>query len=84
MRAISYTAARETLAPTMKRVCEDRDPVVITRKGQPEVVMVCKEDYDAMEETAYLMRSPANLRRIFGAIQELESGAGVKRELVEE
>lgn len=81
MKAISYTAAREGLASTMDRVCEDHDPVVITRKRDQSVVMMSLEDYEALQETAYLLRSPANARRILESIRELEGGKGLVREL---
>jgi antitoxin YefM len=53
MDAMSYTSARKDLAQTMKRVCDDRAPVVITRKGEGAVVMMSLEDYQSLEETAY-------------------------------
>ena len=65
MKAITYTAARESLAATMDRVCEDSDPVIITRNRDQAVVMMSLEDYDALQETAYLLRSPANARRLW-------------------
>ncbi len=83
MKAISYTAARENLAATMDQVCNDRDPVIITRKRDQAVVMISLEDYEALEETAYLLRTPANARRLQAAIQSLKSGAGIERELVD-
>ena len=83
MKAISYTAARGNLARTMKKVCEDHDPVIITRKNETPVVMLSLEDYEAMEETTYLLRSPENARRLLKSIKELESGQGVEKELIE-
>lgn len=79
MHAISYTAARENLASTMDRVCSDHTPIIITRNRDQSVVMLSLEDYDSLEETAYLMRSPANARRLLAAIQSLESGKGIVR-----
>lgn len=81
MDAISYTAARENLASTMDKVCSDHAPVVITRKRDQAVVMLSLEDYQALEETAYLIRSPANAKRLLEAIHALESGKGVSREV---
>ena len=81
MTAISYTAARENLASTMDKVCEDHDPVIITRNRNQAVVMMSLEDYSSWEETAYLMRSPANARRILEGIAELEKGKGIKKKL---
>ncbi|MAC47573.1 type II toxin-antitoxin system Phd/YefM family antitoxin [Oceanospirillum beijerinckii] len=83
MDAISYTAARANLAKTMKQVCEDHSPVIITRKSEDPVVMLSLEDYRAMEETAYLLRSPANARHLLESIAELEAGKGKERELME-
>ena len=72
MYAISYTAVRADLAKTMDRVCEDHEPVIITRNRDQAVVMISLEDYKAMEETAYLLRSPANATRLLESIAELE------------
>ncbi len=83
MDAITYTHARGNLAKTMDRVCDDHAPVIITRKNQRAVVMLSLEDYEALEETAYLLRSPKNARRLLESMAELESGGGSQRELVE-
>ena len=83
MKTISYSAARQNLAQTMEQVCEDHSPVIITRKNKSSVVMISLEDYEALEETAYLLRSPENARRLFESIAELERGRGIERELVE-
>ena len=82
MNAITYTHARSQLAKTMEKVCDDHDPVIITRKNQRSVVMISLEDYQALEETAYLLRSPKNARRLLESVAELESGGGMERELV--
>ena len=81
MDAISYTAARENLASTMDKVCSEHAPVVITRNRDQSVVMLSLEDYESLEETAYLLRSPANARRLIEAIHELETGKGVVRKI---
>ena len=81
MNAISYTAARENLASTMDRVCADHTPVIITRNRDQSVVMLSLEDFESLEETAYLMRSPANARRLLEAIHALESGKGAVRDI---
>jgi len=83
MDAISYTAARANLAKTMEKVCNDHSPVIITRKSESPVVMLSLDDYQSMEETAYLLRSPANARRLLESIAELEAGKGVQHELRE-
>jgi antitoxin YefM len=81
MDAITYSAARANLAKTMDRVCEDHEPIIITRNGEQSVVMVSLDDYKALEETAYLLRSPANARRLLSAVTQLAEGKGKVREL---
>ncbi|WP_373498404.1 type II toxin-antitoxin system Phd/YefM family antitoxin [Desulfococcus sp.] len=72
MKAITYTAARQNLAKTMEQVCRDHSPVIITRKTGDSVVLLSLEDYTALEETAYLLRSPKNTRRLIESITQLE------------
>ena len=67
----------------MEQVCNDHAPVAITRKGQGAVVMLSMDDYQALEETAYLLRSPKNMRRLIEAVVELEEGRGVEKELID-
>jgi antitoxin YefM len=83
MDAISYTAARSNLARTMQQVCEDHAPVIITRNKAPAVVMMSLEDYEALQETAYLLRAPENARRLLESVAQLERGDGAERNLVE-
>ncbi len=83
MDIISYTVARANLAKMMEQVCNDHAPVIITRKREAPVVMISLEDYQAMEETTYLLRSPANACHLLGSIAELEAGKGVARKLIE-
>jgi antitoxin YefM len=79
MKAITYTAARESLASTMDRVCLDHDPVIITRNRDQAVVMISLEDYESLEETAYLLRSPANARRLLDSISDLKGSGGITK-----
>jgi len=81
--AITYSSARANLANTMDRVCNDHEPLIITRNGDQSVVMLSLEDFQAMEETAYLLRNPANAKRLLAAASQLSAGKGVPRELTE-
>ena len=81
MKTLTYTAARENLAQTMRQVCEDHDAVVITRRRDQAVVMMSLEDYESLAETAYLLRSPRNAQRLREAVDQLRSGEGLEREL---
>jgi antitoxin YefM len=77
LNAVTYSQAQENLAKTMDKVCDDHSPIVITRKNQRSVVMISLEDYEALEETAYLLKSPNNARRLLEAMAELEAGGGI-------
>ena len=83
MDAITYSAARANLAATMDRVCDDSEPIIVTRSGQRSVVMLSLEDYSALQETSYLLRSPKNAKRLMDAIAELESGKAREQALIE-
>ena len=83
MDTITYTSARGNLAKTMEKVCDDHAPVIITRKTAKPVVMMSLEDFEALEETAYLLRSPKNARRLLESVAELESGKGTEKELLD-
>ena len=81
MDAITYSAARANLAKTMDRVCEDHEALIITRNGEQSVVMLSLEDYKALEETAFLLRSPTNAKRLLASVAQLTAGQGTEREL---
>jgi len=80
--ALTYTAVRANLASTMDRVCNDHEALIITRNGEQSVVMLSLEDYKAPEETAYLLRTPANVKRLLSAVAQLNADKGVERKLV--
>ena len=81
MDAITYSAARANLAKTMDRVCDDHEPLIITRNGEQSVVMLSLEDYKSLEETAFLLRSRTNAKRLLSAVSQLAAGKGVEREI---
>ena len=83
MRAITYTSARNNLASTMKKVCDDHDPIIVTRKNNEAVILISLEDYEALNETAYLLQSPKNAKRLIDSIEELNAGKGQEREILE-
>ncbi len=82
MNAITYSEARAELATTIKKVCRDRTPVIITRKREDAVVMMSLADYESLTETAYLLRNPRNAKRLLDSIKQLESGKGKERSLL--
>jgi len=83
MKTMTYTQTRENLARTFDAVIDDREEVVVTRAGHEPVVIVSLADYESLKETAYLLQNPANARRILRAIEELEQGRGVVRDIAE-
>ncbi|WP_417715013.1 type II toxin-antitoxin system Phd/YefM family antitoxin [Pseudonocardia nematodicida] len=83
MRTMSYTESRARYAETLSSVVDDREEVVITRAGHEAVVMIALDDYESLKETAYLLRSPENARRLLSSIDRLENGGGSTRDLVD-
>jgi len=83
MRTMTYSESRAHYAEVLNSVVDNREEVVITRAGHEPVVIVSLDDYESLKETAYLLRSPENARRLLTAIERLESGRGTPRDLVE-
>lgn len=83
MKTLSYTESRARYAEVLDSVVDDREEVVITRAGHEPVVIVSLEEYEALKETAYLMRSPANARRLLDAMDRLETGHGERHNLID-
>lgn len=82
MDAITYTAARNNLAKTMDNVNQNHEPVIITRQNGKPAVLMSLEDFNAWEETAYLLRSPANAKRLKRSIDAASSGQTKERALL--
>jgi antitoxin YefM len=80
---MSYSESRAKYAETLNSVVDNREEVVITRAGRDPVVIVSLDDYESLKETAYLLRSPENARRLLASIDRLEDGGGTAHELVE-
>ncbi|MEU6392797.1 type II toxin-antitoxin system prevent-host-death family antitoxin [Streptomyces sp. NPDC046939] len=83
MRTMTYTESRAKYAETLNAVVDDREEVIVTRAGHDPVVIVALDEYESLKETAYLLRSPENARRILQAIEELEAGGGSVREMLD-
>jgi antitoxin YefM len=83
MDAIPYTTAAQNLAQTMDRVCDEHEAIIVTRDAQKSVVIISLDDYQSLEATAFLLRSPKNAARLLASIAELEAGNGTERELLD-
>lgn len=82
MNTLSYSKFRGNLASVLDKVNDDHTPMLITRqKGKPAVV-ISLEDFQAYEETAYLMASPKNAERLNQAIAEIEAGQARQHALI--
>jgi antitoxin YefM len=74
--SITASEAREGLFPLIKKVNEDHDAIEIVSK-HGNAVLVSAEDYAALREGAYLLRSPANARRLLSAYENALNGTHV-------
>jgi antitoxin YefM len=81
MRATTVSALRTNLARTLDAVVDDKEEVVIARERGSAVIVDLRE-YESLKETAYLLRSPANARRLFRSIEQLDRGEGEAHRLV--
>lgn len=79
MEALSYTKARNQLSDLMNQVCQNHDPVIITRQKHPSVIVMSLEDYNAMTETAYLLQSPKNAERLNQALKDFKLDNNYKK-----
>lgn len=83
MKTLSYTESRANYARVLDDVVNDREEAIITRSGHEPVVIVSLAEYESLRETAYLMRSPVNARRLLDAIEGLEAGESAPHDLLE-
>lgn len=83
MARVSYTDLRGNLAKYMDEVCDNRDPLTVTRQNARSVVMISEEEYDSMIETLHLLRSPANAAHLARGLKEAEAGSLIERDIVE-
>jgi antitoxin YefM len=84
MDAITYSYAREHLASMMTQVCENNTPIIITRQKAKPVVMMSLDDYNSIEETAYLLRSQSNAERLRQSIANAKAGNLQSHPLIED
>ena len=71
--ALTASEARKRLFPLIEQVNDDRQPVEITSK-RGDAVLMSRADYDALQETAYLLRVPANARRLLESLRQSVDG----------
>ncbi len=84
MDITTYSNFRQKLKYYLDMVLDKHEPVQVTRKNGEDVIVMPKSDYDAMQETFYLLRSPKNAERLLKGIQQYEKGKGKEKALIEE
>jgi antitoxin YefM len=80
MSTITYTYLRDHLASVMDEVCAHRAPVIVTRQKSEPVVLLSLEEYEGMQETLHLLRSPRNASRLMQSIARAEAGELVEHD----
>lgn len=83
MAHVNFTEFRQKLAAHMDAVCDSRTPLVVTRQKGRSVVILSEEEYEGMQETLHLLRSPRNAERLLKSIESLDSGKGTERDIAE-
>ncbi len=83
MQAVTYNEFKSDPEAVMDGVCRDREPVIIAREHSDNLVLISYDDYAAFEETAYLLRSPENAKRLRESIRSFHEGKGEEKELIE-
>lgn len=73
MNAMTLSRLRAQLKTACDRVCAEHEPIVVERRKGGDVVLLSREDYNSLNETAYLLRSPANARRLLQAVKRRKS-----------
>lgn len=84
MKTMTYTESRANYAQVLDIAVEDLEEVVITRAGHEPAVILSLAEYESLKETAHLLRSPANARKLLDAIDELEAGGGSSQAFLED
>ena len=76
MSTITYSAARDHLAEVWDKTVSTREPVVVSRRGSESIVLLPLEEWEGLQETAHLLRSPVNAKRLLAALNRLDHGEG--------
>lgn len=84
MQVTTYTNFRQQLKSYLDKVRNNHTPLFVTSANGEDVVVLSKSDYESMEETFYLLKSPKNALRLLQGIENYEKGSGKERNLIEE
>jgi len=81
--SITYSELRDNLKGALDKVCHDHTSLLVTRQRGEDVIILSRDDYNALDETAYLLKSPKNAKRLRKAVKDVEEGRYSERELIE-
>lgn len=84
MKVVTYSDLRKNLANVLDGVINDHSPVLVTRQNNQTAVLISLDDFNAYEETAHLLKSPANAKRLRDSITQIETNRVYNHELIEE
>jgi antitoxin YefM len=83
METVSYSELRQNLKRHLDKVCDDRAPLVVTRRNGEPVVVLALSEYESLEETLHLLSNPANAERLLRSIAQADAGQLVEHEIIE-
>ncbi len=83
MKVITCAELQDNLADILDYVINDHAPVLINREDKQAVVLISLNDYKAFEETAYLLKSPANTKRLRDSIVQIEAAQTISHNLIQ-
>ncbi len=80
MNIKTYSYARQNFAELMDEASDSRAPIVVTRQGAKSIVILTLEEYESMEETLHLTRSPKNAARLLDSIAQAKAGKLISKD----
>ncbi|MBS9525462.1 type II toxin-antitoxin system prevent-host-death family antitoxin [Litoribacter ruber] len=83
METTSYTNFKQHLKSFLDKVFNTNSPLYINRNNGEDVVVISKAEYESMQETFHLLKSPENAKRLLEGIEEYKKGGGTERNLLE-
>lgn len=83
MKVITYAELQENLVDILDYIIDDHAPVLINREDKQAVVLISLDDYNAFEETVYLLKSPANTKRLHDSIAQIKAAQTISHNLIQ-
>jgi len=84
MNAVTVTVAKQNLEKLITQVIDNAEPTIISTDSGKQIVMMALEEFNAWQETMYLLSNPANAAHLRRSIAQARAGQTMERELIEE